>query len=48
MAIVSLPTQPFAGQQPGTSGLRKKVAEFHQPHYLENFVWIGARWTALL
>lgn len=28
MAIVSVPTQPFAGQQPGTSGLRKKVAEF--------------------
>ena len=38
MAIVSVPTQPFAGQQPGTSGLRKKVAEFRQPHYLENFV----------
>lgn len=38
MSIVSIPTQPFAGQQPGTSGLRKKVVVFQQPHYLENFV----------
>lgn len=38
MAIQMLPTQPIAGQRPGTSGLRKKVAVFLQPMYLENFV----------
>jgi phosphoglucomutase len=37
MTIHSFSTQPFAGQKPGTSGLRKKVTEFQQPGYLENF-----------
>jgi len=31
-------TTPFAGQRPGTSGLRKRTAEFMQPRYVENFV----------
>lgn len=38
MTITTVPTKPFSGQRPGTSGLRKKVSEFRQPHYLQNFV----------
>ena len=37
MAVQSIPTRPFPGQRPGTSGLRKKTRIFLQPHYVENF-----------
>ena len=38
MQVISVPSTPFAGQKPGTSGLRKKVKVFSQARYLENFV----------
>ena len=38
MKILTIPTTPFSDQQPGTSGLRKKVPTFQGKHYLENFV----------
>ncbi len=38
MPIERVDTTPYADQKPGTSGLRKTVAVFRQPHYLANFV----------
>jgi phosphoglucomutase len=38
MTIQRIATAPIQGMKPGTSGLRKKVTEFAQGHYLANFV----------
>ncbi|MDP2782309.1 alpha-D-glucose phosphate-specific phosphoglucomutase [Devosia sp.] len=38
MMIQTIKTTPYSDQKPGTSGLRKRVTVFKQPHYIENFL----------
>lgn len=38
MKVETIKVTPFQDQKPGTSGLRKKVKVFKQPHYTECFI----------
>lgn len=43
--IKKVATAPIDGQKTGTSGLRKKVSVFRQPHYLHN--WVQSLFSSL-
>jgi phosphoglucomutase len=43
----SIACPPFTDQKPGTAGLRRRVAVFRQPHYLEMFVQAALETLAL-
>jgi phosphoglucomutase len=38
VSVTTVACRPYKDQRPGTAGLRRKVAVFRQPHYLETFV----------
>ena len=45
VAVKDVPTSPIEGQKTGTSGLRKKAAEFSSGNYLAN--WVQSLFLAL-
>jgi len=45
VTVNTVPTTPIQGQKTGTSGLRKRVKVFQEPHYLNN--WIQSLFNSL-